>query len=351
MKAARFHAQKDIRIEDIPEPEVTPGTVKIKIEWCGICGTDLHEYLEGPIFIPEAGHPHPLSGEAAPVTLGHEFSGVVTELGEGAEGFSVGEKVVVEPLFVCDECPACLAGNYNDCQKMGFRGLAGGGGGLSEYVVAPTRWVHSIGDLSTEEGALVEPLSVVHHAVRLLGVEGGETAVVFGAGPIGLLAIALLKAKGAKKVIVSEMADARKAKAHAAGADLVLDPREDDVVKRIAEETGGAGADVALECAGVDVVLDTAMKAVKPTGRIMNVAIRKKPAIIDMTKLVNKEIQLAGTIGYAHDHEPVIRLLQEGRIDVKPFITERIALDDLIEKGFRALIEHKDTEVKILVHP
>ena len=100
MKAARYYDQKDIRIEDIPEPELKPGTVAIDVAWCGICGTDLHEYLEGPIFVPPKGHPHPISGEEAPVTLGHEFSGTITALGEGVTGLEVGQNVVVEPYIV-----------------------------------------------------------------------------------------------------------------------------------------------------------------------------------------------------------------------------------------------------------
>ena len=107
MKAARFHGRKDIRIEDILEPELRAGTVKIDVAWCGICGTDLHEYLEGPIFVPAPGHPHPLSHEEAPVTLGHEFSGTVSEVGEGVEGLAVGDNVVVEPYFVDGDCDMC----------------------------------------------------------------------------------------------------------------------------------------------------------------------------------------------------------------------------------------------------
>ena len=107
MKAARFHGREDVRIEDIPEPELRAGAVKIDVAWCGICGSDLHEYLEGPIFVPAPGHPHPLSHEESPVTLGHEFSGTVSEVGEGVTGLAKGDNVVVEPSFVRDECGFC----------------------------------------------------------------------------------------------------------------------------------------------------------------------------------------------------------------------------------------------------
>ena len=118
MKAARFHGREDIRIDEIPEPAVRAGTVAVQVEWCGICGTDLHEYLEGPIFAPTAEAPHPLTGESAPITLGHEFAGVVAEVGDGVDGVAVGDRVAVEPYIVCGRCDACAQGRYNVCASL-----------------------------------------------------------------------------------------------------------------------------------------------------------------------------------------------------------------------------------------
>jgi (R,R)-butanediol dehydrogenase/meso-butanediol dehydrogenase/diacetyl reductase len=351
MKAARFHARKDVRIEDIPEPDLRPGAVKIAVEWCGICGTDLHEFLEGPIFIPPPGRPHPLTGETAPVTLGHEFSGTVEELGEGVSGLSIGDRVVVEPYFVCDECGPCREGDYNLCTKMGFIGLAGGGGGLSEKVVVDARWVHPIGDIPLDEAALIEPLAVAYHAVGRSGVEAGDVAVVGGAGPIGLLTAAVLKGLGVT-TIVTELSAARKEKAVSSGvADHLLDPSSDDVKARVLELTGELGADAAFECAGVNAVLDTMLDVVKPAGVVVNVSIWGRPATVDMQKIVLKETDLRGTIAYCGDHAAAIRLVQEGKVNLKPFITGRIPLEDLVDKGFDTLINHNDTAVKIIVHP
>ncbi|MFA3899677.1 MULTISPECIES: 2,3-butanediol dehydrogenase [unclassified Rhodococcus (in: high G+C Gram-positive bacteria)] len=349
MKAARFHGQKDIRIEEIPEPELRPGTVKLKVAWCGICGTDLHEYLEGPIFISAPGHPHPLSHENAPVTMGHEFSGTVEEVGEGVTDVEVGENVVVEPYFVCNECAPCKAGNYHLCTKMGFIGLAGGGGGLSEKVVVDRRWIHKIGNIPLDEAALIEPLSVAHHAVVRSGAESGTVAIVGGAGPIGLLVAAVLKGLGVT-TIVTELSEARKAKALSSGvADYVIDPTTEDVKARVLELSGGIGADIGFECAGVNAVLDTMLDTVRPAGVVVNVSIWGKPATIDMQKLVLKEIDLRGTIAYVRDHEAVIKMVQDGVVDLAPFITGRIQLEELISEGFTTLIEHNDTAVKILV--
>lgn len=351
MKAARFHAQRDLRIEDVPEPEVRPGAVKIAVAWCGICGTDLHEFLEGPIFIPPSGHSHPLTGEASPVTMGHEFSGTVEQVGEGVSGLSVGDNVVVEPYFVCDECAPCRAGNYNLCTRMGFIGLAGGGGGLSERIVVDSRWVHPVGSIPLDEAALIEPLSVAYHAVGRGGLTAGDVAVVGGAGPIGLLTAAVLKGLGIT-TIVTELSAARKEKAVSSGvADHVIDPSQEDVKERVLELTDGEGSEAAFECAGVNAVLDTMLDVVKPAGVVVNVSIWGRPATVDMQKVVLKEIDLRGTIAYKGDHAAAIKLVQDGRVDLKPFITGRIALDDLVDQGFDTLINHNDTAVKIIVHP
>jgi (R,R)-butanediol dehydrogenase/meso-butanediol dehydrogenase/diacetyl reductase len=221
MKAARFHAREDVRIDDLPEPETREGTVKIKVDWCGICGTDLHEYLEGPIFTP-AEAPHPLTGERNPVQLGHEFAGHVTEVGSGVTGFAEGDAVTVEPTLFCGECAECRAGLTNLCRSLGFHGLSGGGGGFAEYTAVPASMVRPLGQVPTDLGALVEPLAVGLHAVRKSGVRIGESAVVFGAGPIGLATITMLRAAGVTKVISVEVAQARKQLAEQTGASVVI---------------------------------------------------------------------------------------------------------------------------------
>jgi len=351
MKAARYYGRKDIRIEEIPEPLVQPGTVAIDVAWCGICGTDLHEYLDGPIFVPAPGHPHPLSGEEAPVTMGHEFSGTVTALGEGVTDLVVGENVVVEPYIIGPDVAVGPGNEYQLSADMNFIGLAGRGGGLSEKIVVERRWVHPIGDIPLDVAALIEPLAVGHHAFVRSGAVSGQVALIGGAGPIGLLLAAVLKAEGLT-VIMSELSEARKEKARSTGvADHVLDPSEVDVAATVRELTGGVGADVGFECSSVNAVLDTLLDAVRPAGVVVNVSIWGHPATVDMQKLVLKEIDLRGTIAYANDHPATIALVQQGKVDLAPFITAKIALDDLVEQGIDVLTHHNETQVKILVHP
>jgi (R,R)-butanediol dehydrogenase/meso-butanediol dehydrogenase/diacetyl reductase len=351
MKAARFHGRGDIRVEDVPAPRVGPGQVEVSVDWCGICGTDLHEFLEGPIFIPQEGAPHPITGSELPVVMGHEFAGVVSAVGSGVTGVREGDRVAVEPYYVCDECVACTAGRYNICRKLGFVGLSGQDGGFAERCVVDARWVHPLGDLPTDIGALVEPLAVGYHAVRLSGLRPGGTAAVFGAGPIGLVTAAALKAAGAGKVVVVEPAAARKAKAAGAGADEVLDPTGTDVPDAIRDLTAGAGADVAFECAGVDAVLAAAIGSVRPGGTVVNVAIWGHVPKVAMNDLVLSEVSVIGSLAYCGDHADTIALLRDGKVDAEQFITGRIGLADLVDGGFRELIDNKEENVKILVSP
>lgn len=353
MWAARYYGREDVRIEDIPAPILKPGTVAIDVAWCGICGTDLHEYLEGPIFVPPAGRPHPVSGESAPITLGHEFSGTVTALGDGVTDLAVDDRVVVEPYIIADEVDTGPGQNYHLSKDMNFIGLAGRGGGLAEKIVVARRWVHPVGTMPLDEAALIEPLSVAHHAwVRSGAGDGaGKVAIVGGAGPIGLLTAAVLKAKGFT-VCISELSAARKDKARATGiADHVFDPRDGNVAEQVRQLTGGTGADIGFECSSVPAVLDMLIDAVRPAGVIVNVSIWGRKPPVDMPRLVLKEIDLRGTIGYAGDHPATIAMVQDGLINLAPFITARIDLANLITGGFEQLIDNNEHHVKIIVRP
>ncbi|MFJ3030824.1 2,3-butanediol dehydrogenase [Rothia terrae] len=353
MKAARYYDNHDIRIEDIPEPTPANGEVLIKVAWCGICGTDLHEYLDGPIFCPTHNTPHPISGETAPVTLGHEFSGVIEALGEGITDLEVGDHVVVEPYIINEDVNVGPDSNdYHLSDNMNFIGLAGRGGGLSEKVAVKRRWVHKISKkIPLDQAAVIEPLTVGYHAVDRAGeLPEGSIALVGGAGPIGLLTGAVLRAKGIT-VVISELSELRRKKALEAGsADYAFSPAETNVVEEVRKlSKDGRGADAAFECTSVQVVLDTLIDAVRPTGKIVIVSIWGKPATIDMHKIVMKEIDLRGTIAYVNNHPDTIKLVESGKLDLAPFITGKIQLEDLIDKGFDTLINHNETAVKILV--
>jgi len=351
MKAAVFHGPHDVRLEDVPEPDVRPGSVKVKVDWCGICGTDLHEYLAGPIFIPPEGSPHPITGETLPLTLGHEFAGEVVEVGDDVSGVSTGDKVAIEPVFRCFECAACQRGAFNLCEKFGFYGLMGGGGGMSEFAVTPSYMVHKLPEgLTSEQGALVEPIAVGLRAVRRAGVQEGQSALVFGGGPIGAVTVQCLKAMGAGQIMVAEVSEARKKKALDIGADAVIDPREEDVVAKVKELTGGEGVEHSFDAAGIQVTLETALHATRKSGTVTIISIWEGPVQINPNDIVLSELNVIGTICYTpEDFSDTISMLKDGSIKTEGIITERIPLSDVVKGGFDELVDHKDRHVKILV--
>lgn len=353
MKAVVFHGREDVRLEDVPEQEVGPGSVKVKVDWCGICGTDLHEYLGGPIFVPAPGSPHPLTGETAPVTLGHEFAGEVVEVGDDAGETRVGDRVAIEPVYRCGECPECRRGAYNMCRKLGFYGLAGGGGGFSEYPVMPGYMVHRLPEgISTEQGALVEPIAVGLRAVRRAGFREGQSAVVFGAGPIGAVTVACLRAMGAGLVMVAEVAEARKQKAREVGADVVIDPTEEDVVEKVTGLTDGLGADVSFDAAGVQETLQTAMGATRKGGTVTIISIWEEPIQLHPNDIVLNELNVVGILAYTpEDFDDTIQMIKDGSIKTEGLVTSRIPISEVIDGGFKELVAHKDRHVKILVSP
>lgn len=346
MKALRWHGAKDLRLENIEEPVVRKGTVKIKVEWCGICGSDLHEYTAGPIFIPTS-EVHPLSGDKAPLVMGHEFSGQVVEVGEDITEIQVGDRVVVEPIYACGTCGACRQGLYNLCDKMGFFGLSGGGGGFSEYATIPAEMIHKIPDsVSYEQGALVEPAAVALHSVRHSKLQVGDKAAVFGTGPIGLLLIEALKAAGASEIYAVELSEQRKQLAAELGA-IVIDPKEYDAVAEIHNRTNG-GVDVSFEVTSVPAVLKQAIQSTKINGETVIVSIFETEAPIHPQDIVMKERTLTGIIGYRDVFPAVISLMAQGYFPADKLVTKRIKLDEVIEEGFEGLLKERN-QIKILV--
>ncbi len=346
MKAARWHGVKDIRVEDVEEPAPGAGEVKVKVAWTGICGSDLHEYLAGPIFIP-VDEDHPLSHDKAPITMGHEYCGTVAELGDGVTGLSVGDRVAIEPIFACGTCPACLEGKYNLCDSLGFVGLSGGHGGFAAHSVVPARMVHKMPDsLSMEQGALVEPAAVALHAVRLSKIKAGDKAAVFGAGPIGLLVLESLRVAGASEIHVVEPSEVRRQKALQLGATSVIDPTATDAVAEIRAATDGVH--VAFEVTGVPQVLPQCVEATRHEGQVLIVSIWEQEASFQPNTVVLKERQLQGTIAYRNVYPAVMALMAQVYFCADQLVTKRIALEDIVSEGFEALVAEK-SHVKILV--
>ncbi|MBG9586093.1 2,3-butanediol dehydrogenase [Cytobacillus firmus] len=350
MKAALWYDTKDIRVETIPEPSLEKDQVKIKVSYCGICGSDLHEYLAGPIFIPVE-EPHPISKDKAPIVMGHEFAGVVAAVGEDVTGIEVGDRVCVEPIYSCGSCHSCRKGHYNVCEQLGFIGLSGGLGGFSEYSVVPAKMIHKIPDNMTwEQAALVEPAAVAVHAVRQSDMKIGDSVAVIGTGPIGLLVIQAAKAAGASKIVAVEVSPERRDFAKQAGADLVIDPFERDPIQAVKEFTDGLGVDVAFEVAGIEAAIHTAIESTKPEGNVVNISIWEKPASIPINQFILTERKMTSIIAYRNIFPQVIQLLANGQMKATELITKKIPLGQIVTEGFEALTKNKN-QIKILVDP
>ncbi len=356
MRAATYHGREDVRVEDIEARDVGPGQVRIDVAACGICGSDLHEYAAGPIFVPDD-EPHPVSGERAPITMGHEFAGRVSEVGGSVTGLATGDAVAVNPILYCGECRQCRSGNYHVCDSIGFIGLSGGGGGFAENVVVDAERAVPLGeDVPLEHGALVEPLAVGLHAVRRSGLRAGDSVAVFGSGPIGLSVVQCARAAGAGTVFVSEPRGARRDRAADCGADELVDPSSTDAVEYVTDRTGG-GADVTFEVAGVEASFNDAVRSAAPQGRTTVVSIWEEGVTTNPNDLVLGERTLTGTLAYlggprsGEEYGMVIDMLADGRLDPDPLITGRIGLEDIVEAGFESLLDPGSDQVKVLVSP
>ncbi|MGJ6121583.1 2,3-butanediol dehydrogenase [Mycolicibacterium sp. Y3] len=346
MKAAVYYGPNKLDVTEVARPEPGPGTVQIQVGFNGICGTDLHEYFAGPIFIPTA--PHPLTGQQLPLVMGHEFAGTITAVGAGVKGWAEGDRVAVEPIYRCRHCPACQAGNYNICAQIGFHGLMSDGG-MAEYTVVPTDMLHKLPDnVSLELGALVEPMSVAYHAATLGEPPSDGTAMVFGAGPIGIGLWFALRGKGLEDIYVVEPTPTRRAAIEALGA-RTLDPTAVDVPAFIAEHTSGRGADAVYDAAGVAPAVETALACVGARRPMVSVAIYEKPLTTPLLRLVMNESRIQGSLCYTSaDFEAVIGLMAQGAYDTTGWVTS-IGIDEVVDEGFDAL--HAGTKMKVLVDP
>lgn len=345
MRAAVYYGPNDVRVLDVEEPSLQPGTVKIAVAYNGICGTDLHEVYGGPQFIPET--PHPRTGFSIPVIMGHEYSGTVIETAPEVTALKVGDRVAVEPLRTCGTCSACASGHYNACSTVTVVGIAGGPGGLAEYNVVPADKAHLLPpEVDLEAGALVEPMAVAYHAVQLAKPQPGQSAFVFGAGPIGLGAALALRALGLEDVIVVEPVPARRQILDGLGIESV-DPRSTDLLTLVANRTSD-GVDLAVDCAGLSVSFQSAIEAVKPHGTVVLVAMSPTPVAFIPSSLNLTEITIRGSHTYlAQDYRDVIQLMAKGVYPIDSSWVTHTPLEDVVSDGFEVL--HDGNAMKVLI--
>lgn len=335
MKAAYYEGHETIRIGECTPVAPAAGQVQIAVSHCGICGTDLHIF-----------HGKMDRRVSRPLVMGHEMAGCIAALGEGVEGFAIGERVTVRPLDHCGACPACRAGHSHICQRLKFIGIDSPGAFQGLWTV-PAHTLHRLPEsLSLAQGALVEPLAVACHDVRLGGVQAGEYVVVQGGGPIGALVALVARSAGAR-VVVSEVNPFRLELARGFGLEA-LDPNETDLVEMVNHATGDAGADVVFEVSGAVAGAEMMTKLPRTRGRIVVVAIFSEPPKVDLFRFFWRELKLLGARVYEpEDFEKAIQLAASGTLPLERLVTATLPLEDL-EAGLRQM-ERGGEVMKILV--
>jgi len=345
MQAALLYGARDVRVEEVEAPEPGPAQVLVDVAACGICGSDLHVYE----------HPSTSPGRELPRILGHEIGGTVVEVGADVVGVDPGTDVVLSPHEPCGECWCCEAGEYNLCRDL-TAGTATPGGYTERVVTNASNAIPVPPGVSPENAAIAQPVSVGLHAVRQSPLDAGDSVAVFGTGPIGLGALHFARSGGAGPIYASEPRDSRRAVAAAFGADVVVDPTEEDPVERIREEHGG-GVDVAFEAVGHETTFDQAVRSTRAGGHTTVIGVFDDDVAFQPGALVRHQRTVGGSTSHligprvTAEYDVVLRQLASGDLDADQYVTSRIGLDDAVEDGFEALLDAERAERKILVCP
>ncbi len=328
---------KKIEFREVPIPEPKEQEVLIKIMKIGICGSDIHVY-HGT---------HPFT--SYPITQGHEVSGEIVKLGSKVEGFSIGQKVTIEPQVTCGTCYLCRTGKYNLCENlkvMGFQTT----GTASEYFAADAAKVTLLPDeLSFDEGAMIEPLAVAVHAVNQSGGVTDKNIVIIGSGPIGNLVAQAAKAKGAKSVLVADISQCRLEIVRECGIDLVVNTKNKDLGEAILDCFGKDKADIIYDCAGNDISMGQAIKYARKGSQIILVAVFGKMANIDLAVLNDHELDLNTTMMYRHgDYVEAIKLVKEKKINLVGLMTNHFPFKKY-QEAYEFIDANKENTMKVLI--
>lgn len=349
MRAARWHGRRDVRIDEVPVPEPQPHQALIAVEWCGICGTDLEEYRDGPVNIPL--ETHPLTGRKAPITLGHEIVGRVVEPAGDGSGPPAGTRVIPDVVLGCGECWWCRRHQEGLCVCSAVAGLQADGG-LSEYVAAEAATCVPVpSGLRADVAALAEPTSVAVRALRKVSHPIGSSLLVIGAGTIGLLVVQVARSSGGGTVIAVDPDARRRELALALGADSAFEPTELEELS--AETTEGIGPDVVVECSGVPGAAREAMRLARRGGTTVLVGLHGRGESFDLLNTVLGEKRIVGSAAHLWDEDvaTAVEMLSRGSVADAPLLTTHLTLDR-IDEGLDALEDTSTNAVlKVLVTP
>lgn len=341
MRVLRLHGPKDLRMHEEPIPEPGRGEVRLKITSVGVCASDLHYYRDGRIGTTLI---------AEPLVIGHEAAAVVDAIGEGVTSHKIGDRVALEPTNACGECMFCKAGHFNVCPNVEFFGTPPQDGCFREYITWPAELAIKVPDSMTDdEAAIIEPLAVGVHAVRLADLKGGETVAVLGAGAIGLSVIQAAKVGGAKRIIVSEPVAARRELALKLGATEAIDPSTSSDIEEFKKLTDGIGPDVVYECIGEDGASYLASQIVRVLGKIVVVGIPDEDVYtFHASPSRRKEMTVIFCRRSNDAAETSIEWVTSGKADAKSMATHRFPLEDAA-KAMEFAMAKKDGVIRAII--
>lgn len=343
MKALLLDKYRHLEVTDLPTPTVGPGEVLVRVAACGICGSDIHGYDGG-------------SGRRIPpIVMGHEAAGVIASLGSGTTGLAEGDRVTFDSTIYCGACSPCLRGEVNLCDRRQVLGVSCSdyrrNGAFAEYVAVPARIIYRLPEsLSFAEAAILEAVAVAIHAVSLAQISSPNTALVLGAGPIGLLVLQALRAAGCSRVFVADVDRSRLQLAEQCGATAALCASQPELVAQILRLAGGAGVDVAVEAVGRDETVGLAIESVRKGGTVIMVGNASPEVTLALQKVVTRQLRLQGSCASAGEYPRAMELVAQGAIKVKPLIS-RVAPLDEGPKWFERLYAREPNLLKVVLIP
>jgi L-iditol 2-dehydrogenase len=321
MKSLLLSSYNNLEIAEMPVPAVGASEVLVRVEACGICGSDVHGYDGG-------------SGRRIPpIVMGHEAAGTVASVGSGVTGFVVGDRVTFDSTVYCGECAFCKRGEVNLCDNRQVIGVSCGDyrrhGAFAEYVAVPQRILYQLPDgIAFSEAAMLEAASVALHAVRVSDVKSGETALVIGAGMIGLLTLQAAHALGCAKVLIADIDETRLKLARDVGADATLFGSGEKIVAEVMKLTSGRGVDITYEAVGRNETVATAIDCTRKGGTVTLIGNIRPEVTMPLQKVVSRQLRLQGSCASAGEYPQAIELIAAGKIKVGPLITAVAPLED-----------------------
>ena len=338
MKALVYKGPMKIVVEEAPKPDLPTGYVRVRVIRSGICGSDVHGYI-GNTGRRDIG-----------VIMGHELSGVVDAVADGVTNAALGQRVIVQPMIYCGRCAYCKDGMTQHCQNKTFLGVFSRHGAFAEYVSVPSHLIFQLpDDISFEKGALVEPLAVSKCAVDKISSYKDKTVLVVGTGTIGLLAIAVLKARGAKMIIATDLSDYRLSAAKKMGAHAVFNPGSVDPIEAVREITGECGVDISIEAVGAEKPVETAISCLKPCGNCVWIGTVSPRIALNIQSVVTREITIYGSFIYSHrEFGNTLDMIKDMDADIEAIISRTLPLEEA-PKIIAQLADGSDEMIKAMI--